>query len=185
MHVTEMVYCLHDAHCYEQHQMRTTVLAMERLLNLRNSGAKVALHSSSNLSAQQVSEWVRDAGESHSATSAATSATTAHDVSSSSSAEPQQQQQHVQQQQQHLQQLQQQYSSTPQVLGELDLGKLMLLSFQLQRLLAQTAHRIRRDELYGMQEDLAELMGNRGLVNVSQQLNIVQRMMRSYRFFSR
>jgi ATP synthase regulation protein NCA2 len=158
--------------------MRTTVLAMERLLNLRNSGAKVALHSSSNLSAQQVSEWVRDAGESHSAaTSAATSATTAHDAtSSSSSVEPQQQQQ---------QQQQQQYSATPQVLGELDLGKLMLLSFQLQRLLAQRAHRIKRDELYGMQEDLAELMGNRGLVNVSQQLNIVQRMMRSYRFFSR
>jgi ATP synthase regulation protein NCA2 len=161
-------------YCYNQHQMRTTVLAMERLLNLRNSGAKVALHSSSNLSAQQVSEWVRDAGESQPASSAATSATTAHDASSNSSAELQQQQ-HAQQQ----------YSATPQVLGELDLGKLMLLSFQLQRLLAQRAHSIRRDELYGMQEDLAELMGNRGLVNVSQQLNIVQRMMRSYRFFSR
>jgi ATP synthase regulation protein NCA2 len=155
--------------------MRTTVLAMERLLNLRNSGALVALHSSSNLSAQQVTEWVRDAGESRPATSAATSAAKT-DVSISGSTEQQQQQQ----------QLQQQYSSsTPQVLGELDLGKLMLLSFQLQRLLAQRAHRIRRDELYGMQEDLAELMGNRGLVNVSQQLNIVQRMMRSYRFFSR
>lgn len=44
------------------------------------------------------------------------------------------------------------------------------------------ARRFRRDEVDALREDLRELMGERGIVTVGQQLSIVQRALRSYSF---
>eukprot|EP00903_Cladosiphon_okamuranus_P017738 g16330.t1 len=61
------------------------------------------------------------------------------------------------------------------VLDELDLGKLMMLVHQLLRLIRSGPRRFPRRDLVNLQEDLAELVGERGLVSVGQQLRIVQR----------
>ncbi|CAM9391860.1 unnamed protein product [Laminaria digitata] len=68
------------------------------------------------------------------------------------------------------------------VLDELDLGKLMMLIHQLRRLIRSGPRRFKRRDLTDCQEDLAELVGERGLVSVGQQLAIAQRMQRSYHF---
>lgn len=68
------------------------------------------------------------------------------------------------------------------VLDELDLGKLMMLVHQLLRLIRSGPRRFPRRDLVNLQEDLAELVGERGLVSVGQQLRIVQRVQRSYKF---
>ncbi|CAM9483893.1 unnamed protein product [Ectocarpus fasciculatus] len=68
------------------------------------------------------------------------------------------------------------------VLDELDLGKLMMLVHQLLRLIRSGPRRFPRRDLVNLHEDLAELVGERGLVSVGQQLQIVQRVQRSYRF---
>lgn len=52
---------------------------------------------------------------------------------------------------------------------------------QLRRLM-RSPRRLERLTLINIQQDLAELVGERGLVSVGQQLQIVQRMQRSYNF---
>eukprot|EP00752_Nemacystus_decipiens_P015755 g14066.t1 len=66
------------------------------------------------------------------------------------------------------------------VLDELDLGKLMMLVHQLLRLIRSGPRRFPRRDVVNLREDLAELVGERGLVSVGQQLRIVQRVQRSY-----
>ncbi|CAM9496399.1 unnamed protein product [Hapterophycus canaliculatus] len=68
------------------------------------------------------------------------------------------------------------------VLDELDLGKLIMLVHQLLRLIRSGPRRFPRRDLNNLHEDLAELVGERGLVSVGQQLQIVQRVQRSYKF---
>ncbi|CAN0216305.1 unnamed protein product [Pylaiella littoralis] len=68
------------------------------------------------------------------------------------------------------------------VLDELDLGKLMMLVHQLLRMIRSGPRRFPRGDLINLQEDLAELVGARGLVSVGQQLQVVQRVQRSYKF---
>ncbi|CBJ26254.1 conserved unknown protein [Ectocarpus siliculosus] len=68
------------------------------------------------------------------------------------------------------------------VLDELDLGKLMMLVHQVLRLIRSGPRRFPRRDLVNLHEDLAELVGERGLVSVGQQLQIVQRVQRSYKF---
>ncbi|KAG5175532.1 ATP synthase regulation protein NCA2-domain-containing protein [Tribonema minus] len=58
-------------------------------------------------------------------------------------------------------------------LDELDLGKLVLLAYQVRRLVGRHERRFRRDELHNLNEDLCELMGDRGIVTVGQQLSIL------------
>jgi hypothetical protein len=74
-----------------------------------------------------------------------------------------------------------------QILDDQDLGRLTLLVYQLRRLLRPTQRHwvIQAEFLAGMQEDLAELMCERGIVSIEQQLQIVQRMQRTYACFQR
>lgn len=53
---------------------------------------------------------------------------------------------------------------------------------QLLRMIRSGPRRFPREDLISLQEDLAELVGARGLVSVGQQLQIVQRVQRSYKF---
>lgn len=59
-----------------------------------------------------------------------------------------------------------------------------LMSPQLLRLIRSGPRRFPRRDLINLHEDLAELVGERGLVSVGQQLQIVQRVQRSYKFLS-
>jgi hypothetical protein len=61
-------------------------------------------------------------------------------------------------------------------------GKLVLLVHQVRRLIGRHERRFRQDELINVREDLYEMIGDRGIVSVAQQLNIVQRILRSYEF---
>ena len=64
-----------------------------------------------------------------------------------------------------------------------DLGVLLLLIYQFAGVIQRTSSRFLIDlELRNLQEDLNEIAGNRGPVTVAQQLCVVQRMHRSYRF---
>ncbi|CAM9712700.1 unnamed protein product, partial [Phaeothamnion confervicola] len=67
-------------------------------------------------------------------------------------------------------------------LDELDLGRFVLLVWQLRRIVWQHPRRFGRADLDNLSEDLAELMGDRGPISVPQQLCIVQRMQRCYKF---
>lgn len=64
-----------------------------------------------------------------------------------------------------------------------DLGVLLLLINQFAGVIQRTSSRFLTDlELRNLQEDLNEIAGNCGPVTVAQQLCVVQRMHRSYRF---
>mmetsp|Transcript_20932 Transcript_20932/g.45461 ORF Transcript_20932/g.45461 Transcript_20932/m.45461 type:complete len:1050 (-) Transcript_20932:302-3451(-) len=73
-------------------------------------------------------------------------------------------------------------AATPAVLGSDDLGMLMLLIHECRTILWRDRRRFAPNLLRGVQEDLAELAGERGAVNVKQQLLIIARMARSYPF---
>ena len=64
-----------------------------------------------------------------------------------------------------------------------DLGVLLLFLSQFASIITRASKRFLTElELRNIQEDLSELAGNCGPVTVTQQLFIVQRMYRSYRF---
>jgi len=64
-----------------------------------------------------------------------------------------------------------------------DLGVLLLLINQFAGVIQRTSSRFLTDlELRNLQEDLNEIAGNCGPVTIAQQLSVVQRMHRSYRF---
>ena len=68
------------------------------------------------------------------------------------------------------------------VLSSDDLGLVMLLIHELRTILMRESRRFTRDVLRGVSEDLAELAGERGVVSVRQQLQILTRMNRNYSF---
>ncbi|KAL7538004.1 hypothetical protein ACHAXR_008212, partial [Thalassiosira sp. AJA248-18] len=63
-----------------------------------------------------------------------------------------------------------------------DLGMLLLHIHECRNILWQSRRRFRSDVLRNVAEDLAELAGERGAVSVSQQLQIITRMARTYPF---
>ena len=69
-----------------------------------------------------------------------------------------------------------------QTLSAEDLGMLLLHIHQCRNILWQSRRRFRSDVLRNVAEDLAELAGERGPVSVSQQLQIITRMARTYPF---
>lgn len=70
----------------------------------------------------------------------------------------------------------------PQTLSAEDLGMLLLHIHECRNILWQSRRRFRSDVLRNVAEDLAELAGERGSVSVSQQLQIISRMSRTYPF---
>mmetsp|Transcript_16994 Transcript_16994/g.64742 ORF Transcript_16994/g.64742 Transcript_16994/m.64742 type:complete len:706 (-) Transcript_16994:958-3075(-) len=73
------------------------------------------------------------------------------------------------------------YSPWRRVLRARDMGKLVLMSVRLSRVLRENRGRFNSDELRSMQEDLDQLVGDRGPMTVGQQLCIIHRMTRSYK----
>ena len=69
-----------------------------------------------------------------------------------------------------------------QTLSAEDLGMLLLHIHECRNILWQSRRRFRSDVLRNVAEDLAELAGERGPVSVSQQLQIITRMSRTYPF---
>ena len=69
-----------------------------------------------------------------------------------------------------------------QTLSAEDLGMLLLHIHECRYILWQSRRRFRSDVLRNVSEDLAELAGERGPVSVSQQLQIISRMSRTYPF---
>lgn len=63
-----------------------------------------------------------------------------------------------------------------------DLGMLLLHIHECRNILWQSRRRFRSDVLRNVAEDLAELAGERGPVSVTQQLQIISRMSRTYPF---
>mmetsp|Transcript_15761 Transcript_15761/g.34112 ORF Transcript_15761/g.34112 Transcript_15761/m.34112 type:complete len:163 (+) Transcript_15761:1286-1774(+) len=63
-----------------------------------------------------------------------------------------------------------------------DLGMLLLHIHECRNILWQSRRRFDSDVLRNVSEDLAELAGERGPVSVSQQLQIISRMSRTYPF---
>ena len=68
------------------------------------------------------------------------------------------------------------------VLSSDDLGMLMLLVHEVRTILWRDSHRFLSGESQSVSEDLAEISGERGAVSVQQQLQIVNRMGRTYSF---
>ena len=73
-------------------------------------------------------------------------------------------------------------NQNPQTLSAEDLGMLLLHIHECRNILWQSRRRFRSDILRNVAEDLAELAGERGPVSVSQQLQIIARMSRTYPF---
>ena len=73
-------------------------------------------------------------------------------------------------------------NQNPQTLSAEDLGMLLLHIHECRNILWQSRRRFRSDILRNVAEDLAELAGERGPVSVSQQLQIITRMSRTYPF---
>ena len=69
-----------------------------------------------------------------------------------------------------------------QTLSAEDLGMTLLHIHECRNVLWQSRRRFRSDVLRNVAEDLAELAGERGPVSVSQQLQIISRMSRTYPF---
>ena len=69
-----------------------------------------------------------------------------------------------------------------QTLSAEDLGMLLLHIHEIRNILWESRRRFRDDELRNVNEDLAELAGERGPVSVAQQLQIISRMSRTYPF---
>ena len=69
-----------------------------------------------------------------------------------------------------------------QTLSVEDLGMLLLHIHECRNILWQSRRRFRSDVLRNVSEDLAELAGERGSVSVTQQLQIISRMSRTYPF---
>ena len=69
-----------------------------------------------------------------------------------------------------------------QTLSADDLGMVLLHIHECRNVLWQSRRRFRPDVLRNVSEDLAELVGERGAVSVSQQLKIISRMSRTYPF---
>lgn len=78
--------------------------------------------------------------------------------------------------------IQQLDQTSPRILSAEDLGMLLLHIHECRNILWQSRRRFRSDVLRNVAEDLAELAGERGPVSVSQQLQIITRMARSYPF---
>ena len=76
----------------------------------------------------------------------------------------------------------QQPDQTSQTLSAEDLGMLLLHIHECRNILWQSRRRFGSDVLRNVAEDLAELAGERGPVSVSQQLQIINRMARTYPF---
>jgi hypothetical protein len=70
----------------------------------------------------------------------------------------------------------------PSVLCSDDLGMLMLLIHECRNIIWRNKRRFSPSIIQSVSEDLAELAGERGAVNVEQQLRIVDRMCRTYPF---
>mmetsp|Transcript_14324 Transcript_14324/g.21697 ORF Transcript_14324/g.21697 Transcript_14324/m.21697 type:complete len:833 (+) Transcript_14324:561-3059(+) len=77
---------------------------------------------------------------------------------------------------------QQSQSTRQNVLSADDLGMLMLLVHECRIILWKDRRRFTRQDLRNVNEDLAELAGERGAVSVQQQLRIIARMCRTYSF---
>mmetsp|Transcript_17365 Transcript_17365/g.41675 ORF Transcript_17365/g.41675 Transcript_17365/m.41675 type:complete len:540 (+) Transcript_17365:2090-3709(+) len=75
-----------------------------------------------------------------------------------------------------------QVGHSPQTLSAEDLGMLLLHIHECRNILWESRRRFRSDVLRNVSEDLAELAGERGPVSVSQQLQIISRMSRTYPF---
>mmetsp|Transcript_16739 Transcript_16739/g.29484 ORF Transcript_16739/g.29484 Transcript_16739/m.29484 type:complete len:123 (+) Transcript_16739:119-487(+) len=75
-----------------------------------------------------------------------------------------------------------QQSPKSRTLSAEDLGMLLLHIHECRNILWQSRRRFRSDVLRNVAEDLAELAGERGPVSVSQQLQIITRMARTYPF---
>jgi len=73
-------------------------------------------------------------------------------------------------------------NNNSQTLSAEDLGMLLLHIHECRNILWQSRRRFRSDVLRNVAEDLAELAGERGPVSVSQQLQIISRMSRTYPF---
>ena len=73
-------------------------------------------------------------------------------------------------------------NQNPQTLSAEDLGMVLLHIHECRNILWQSRRRFRSDVLRNVAEDLAELAGERGPVSVSQQLQIITRMSRTYPF---
>lgn len=140
--------------------MRMTVLAMERLLNMRHREGAWQRLTDDVHSAEGMVQTETSVGFSDNFTRLVTVSAGLVGYGSRSSA-----------------------MMVVRVLDELDLGKLMMLTHQLRRLM-RSPRRFDRLTMINIQEDLAELVGERGLVSVGQQLQIVQRMQRSYKFLA-
>ncbi|KAL9187202.1 hypothetical protein ACHAXT_010922 [Thalassiosira profunda] len=76
----------------------------------------------------------------------------------------------------------QQPEQTSQTLSAEDLGMLLLHIHECRNILWQSRRRFGSDVLRNVAEDLAELAGERGPVSVGQQLQIINRMARTYPF---
>mmetsp|Transcript_11571 Transcript_11571/g.35150 ORF Transcript_11571/g.35150 Transcript_11571/m.35150 type:complete len:754 (-) Transcript_11571:137-2398(-) len=73
------------------------------------------------------------------------------------------------------------YSPWRRVLRARDTGKLLLMTVRLAQALRENRGRFSEEELRSMQEDLDQLVGDRGPMTVGQQLCIIQRMTRAYK----
>jgi len=74
------------------------------------------------------------------------------------------------------------HDNNSQTLSAEDLGMLLLHIHECRNILWQSRRRFRSDVLRNVAEDLAELAGERGPVSVTQQLQIISRMSRTYPF---
>lgn len=70
----------------------------------------------------------------------------------------------------------------PCILGRDDLGMLMLLIHECRTILWRNRRRFGTAQVQSVLEDLAELSGERGAVSVQQQIQIINRMVRTYPF---
>jgi len=63
-----------------------------------------------------------------------------------------------------------------------DIGRVLLLVYGIRKLIWSAPRRFTKSEKHALQIDLSELMGEEGPVSVTQQLTVLQRMYRSYKF---